>query len=343
MTVTIRFTDGAFSEGPTGKTGPQGPQGFTGATGATGPQGVTGPTGPTGFTGPQGFTGITGPTGRTGPQGFTGAQGVQGAQGAQGPQGFTGAQGFTGPQGPQGSQGVTGTTGVQGPQGFTGATGNTGATGQTGPQGPQGTTGPTAAITVFNATAPVSTSPSLVFTTDSGVSLTTIGDVLEIGLPRGEQGPTGATGAAVTRLYGNNTLVGESGQLNVTNSGNVVVTPVVTSSKVQVALPRGITGPTGPQGALGIQGRVTTVSGDTGTLSASGGSQLTLTATCPGGYLPVSMGYQTASGSTAARFISVQTSLDLANRQITLVLTRDSGAADAGITTQAVCLLAIMA
>lgn len=98
MALNIKFTDGAYSPGPTGPTGPQGPQGSTGPTGL---QGATsyltlrnnttdvgsdsvlafvpstdvalttvgstievalppGPTGPTGLTGSQGPTGPTG-------------------------------------------------------------------------------------------------------------------------------------------------------------------------------------------------------------------------------------------------------------------------------------------
>jgi len=77
--------------------------------------------GATGPTGPQGIQGIQGPTGPTG------AQGIQGPTGATGSQGIQGIQGPTGDQGPQGIQGPTGATGSQGIQGVTGPTGPTGA------------------------------------------------------------------------------------------------------------------------------------------------------------------------------------------------------------------------
>jgi len=60
-----------------GASGGGGGQGPTGPTGPTGATGATGPTGPTGPTG-TGATGATGPTGSTGPTGATGATGATG-------------------------------------------------------------------------------------------------------------------------------------------------------------------------------------------------------------------------------------------------------------------------
>lgn len=124
--------------GAQGVQGTQGRQGFQGLTGAQGPQGVQGTTGSQGNQGAQGSQGSTGSQGSQGAQGATGSQGTQGNQGTQGRQGF---QGVTGSQGSQGNQGFQGVTGAQGAQGFQGPQGNQGFQGLTGAQGSQGTQG----------------------------------------------------------------------------------------------------------------------------------------------------------------------------------------------------------
>lgn len=256
--------------------------------------------------------------------------------------GPTGPEGFTGPQGNQGFTGVTGNTGPQGVQGFTGPTGTQGPQGAWGENGANGSiiasyVGPWSSENEFYNGQVVTHNGStylMVGYDDIGTEPGTDSFVWELMAGRG------ATGAAVTQLYGNGTLVGSSGQLNLINGGEVTVTAIPATGTVQVALPKGATGPTGPAGPLGIQGRITVVTGENGTLSAVAGSQLTLTATCNGGYLPVSMHYQVAGDQTGARFISTQTTVNLATRQITMKLTRSSGAIDAGITTQGICMLA---
>ena len=167
-----------------GATGPQGPQGTIGPVGTQGPQGFTGPVGPQGSLGPQGFTGPAGPVG---PQGFTGPVG---SQGFTGPQGSTGpASTLPGPTGPAG--------GPTGPQGVAGPTGPQGAAGPTGASGAGGPTGPTAAITIANDTTPVATSDTVAFVPSTAVTLTTVGDTIEIALPSGPQGPTGPAASPV--------------------------------------------------------------------------------------------------------------------------------------------------
>jgi hypothetical protein len=100
LTLPVRGETGPA--GPAGAQGDPGPTGATGATGSTGSQGIQGIPGPQGDPGATGATGSPGSTGATGPPGADGPTGPTGPQGIQGIQGPTGATGSTGPQGPAG-------------------------------------------------------------------------------------------------------------------------------------------------------------------------------------------------------------------------------------------------
>ena len=125
---------------------------------------------------------IKGDKGDPGPQGPPGPQGDPGPVGPQGPQGPKGDTGETGPQGEPGEQGPVGPKGEPGEQG---------PKGDTGPQGPTGEDGQTPNVTIgtvqtlpagANATAEITgTSPNL---------------ALNLGIPKGEQGPVGNPTAA---------------------------------------------------------------------------------------------------------------------------------------------------
>lgn len=201
--------------------------------------------GPQGAQGPAGAVGVTGPTGRTGPTAAitilnnTAPVAVSDRIAFQSSNTVTLntigdvleialPRGATGPTGPYG--GPPGPTGPSGSSGFTGPTGTTGPTGRTGP------TGPTAAITILNATSSVATSDRIAFSAAGTVSLTTLGDVLEIALPRGSTGPTGTTGPTgpmggptgpTGPAFGGGLYVAKSGD---TMTGTLTVPALVESS-----------------------------------------------------------------------------------------------------------------
>ena len=125
--------------------------------------------------------------------------------------------GPTGPQGPFGPQGYTG------PQGLPST-----VTGPTGPTGIGGPTGPASQLTLRNDTVTVGTDSTLDFVPSTAVTLTTVGDTIEVALPSGPQGPQGPEGPA-------STVTGPTGPIGL--SGPVGAT--------------GASGPTGPTGATG--------------------------------------------------------------------------------------------
>lgn len=190
----------------------QGPVGATGPTGATGPQGATGATG-TAATIAAGTT-ITGAAGTNANVvnvgsssaavfNFTIPQGIQGVQGVQGSQGVQGIQGPTGNPGAAATVTVgTTTTGAAGSAANVTNIGTTSAAilnftipqgiqGVQGIQGIQGPTGPANVLTVSGtATGAPGTNANVV------ISGTTPAQSLAFTIPRGDAGPTGATGAA---------------------------------------------------------------------------------------------------------------------------------------------------
>ena len=139
--------------------GPEGPRGRQGETGETGPAGVT-----SAVVTVDNTTGTPSATATvengllsiaiSGIKGETGAAGATGATGPQGPQGIQGIQGETGPQGEEGAPGATG---AQGPKGDTGDTPDfsigTVSTGAAGSQASASITG-TAAAPVLNLVIP---------------------------------------------------------------------------------------------------------------------------------------------------------------------------------------------
>ena len=137
-------------------------------------------------------------------------------RGEQGPQGIQGLKGDPGDTGPKGEQGNPGPQGEQGPKG------------DIGPEGPQGETGPANVLTIgtVEASEPGS-NPS------ANITGTSPAQVLNLVLPRGEQGPSGERGSQ-----------GEQGERG----------------------PQGERGEQGPAGAAG------TISNATASLSNDGGS-----------------------------------------------------------------------
>lgn len=153
--------------------------------------------------------------------------------------------------------------------------------------------------------------------------------------PVGPQGPQGVTGAAVTKLYANSTLVGSSGELDLVDAGNVTVTPGLNS--VQVALPRGPQGAQGPQGIPGppMGGAIFTPIDQGGELDQAANSQLVITHVCPSGSYAVSTMYSVVVGSS--RFITQETVLN--DRVATVTFTRSSASVDnSTITSRCICL-----
>ena len=101
---------------------------------------------------------------------WTDAGQIEGIQGPQGPMGPKGDQGDTGPKGEQGEQGIQG---IQGPRG---------------PQGIQGIQGPANTLTIGTVTT-LSTGSDAT----ASITGTAPNQVLNLGLPRGLKGDTGAT------------------------------------------------------------------------------------------------------------------------------------------------------
>jgi Collagen triple helix repeat (20 copies) len=227
---------------------------------------------------------IVGPPGPVGAQGPTGPQGQAGAQGVQGPVGQTGAQGQAGPAGAAGPPGVQGIAGPPGPQGQSGAAGAQGAVGPAGPQGaagpqgvpgvqgPQGPAGESVTIKggVANANALLTVSPAIGdgwLTQDTGhlwvfngpLPNDSLAKWTDVGLVRGPQGPTGATGA--TGPQGATGPAGQAGPQGIqgpAGADSTVPGPQGPAGAQGPAGPAGadstVPGPQGPQGIQGVAG-----------------------------------------------------------------------------------------
>ncbi|MBO7510966.1 MAG: hypothetical protein J6T35_07260, partial [Bacteroidales bacterium] len=159
------------------------------------------------------FSGLKGEQGPAGPQGEQGSQGQTGPAGSTGPQGKSAYQvavdeGFEGDEeawlaslvGPQGPQGIQGVQGPQGVQGETGPRGATGATGATGAQGPQGETGATPDFSI--GTVQTGAAGSQAAATITG---TAAAPVLNLVIPKGDQGNTGSSVEYPYELVNNRT------------------------------------------------------------------------------------------------------------------------------------------
>ena len=165
------------------------------------------------------------------------------------------------PQGVQGVQGIQGEPGPTGPQGETGAPGaaatievGTVTTGEPGTEVEVTNTGTTEAA-VLNFTIPQGATGATGPKGDTG-------DTGPQG-PQGDQGPAGPkgdTGDAATIEVGTVTASAPGSDPSVTNSGSE------TAAVLNFVLPRGETGPVGPQGAAGETGPQGPVGpkGDTG-------------------------------------------------------------------------------
>ena len=221
----VFLTDMSGAQGIKGDIGPTGVQGNTGPIGPTGEQGVTGPIGPTGI---QGEIGNTGPQGQIGPTGIAAGFGeplistatlspneeVIVSVTTSGEDTEKIFHFFFGI--PKGKQGETGPVGETGPQGLQGIQGEIGPTGPQGIQGFQGIQG------------------------ERGET--------------GSIGPTGATGSAAG--FGIPTAV-----ISTLSPDDEPTVSILTSGSdnekifnFEFGIPRGITGPTGPQGIQGIIG-----------------------------------------------------------------------------------------
>jgi hypothetical protein len=295
--------DGGGGSGATGPVGPRGATGPAGVTGATGIVGLTGATGVgvTGATGPVGITGATGIAGATGAQGLVGATGVTGPQGTTGPAGSNGADGETGvtgatgvgETGPAGAQGATGPTGLigatgaVGPEGATGASGVTGLTGATGPTGPSGPTGVTGPRGETGPQGPVGQQPYIYRGEyDNGADYA-IGDVVtyidgsqyqRINNPANPGYPPGGADWALFLAAG---ISGETGPTG--PQGDV-----------------GLTGPTGPTGLDGVTGATGPGISDGDTLS---GGEFTATGPLTTTTTKIQFKRGTAAALTAANIL----------------------------------------
>ena len=163
---------------------------------------IMGPQGPAGKDGNPGQKGETGATGPAGKDGITPAIGENGnwylgeidtgkpSRGEQGPKGE---------QGPRGEQGETGEQGPPGKDGTPGQQGEPGPAGQTGPAGPTGAT-PNIQIGQVTTLEPGQ---------DATASMTGPAEnpLLNLGIPKGEQGPTGSTKTTVQQMQNTDTTV----------------------------------------------------------------------------------------------------------------------------------------
>ena len=161
--------------------------------------GIPGPTGPTGPAGPATITVGTTETGLPG----TDASVINSGTLENTILDFTIPAGDIGPTGPTGDIGPTGPTGDIGPTGPTGDIGPTGPTGDIGPTGPTGDIGPTGPTGDIGPTGPTGDAPNLTIGTvttgapgtDAAASITGTSPnfVLNLTIPQGPTGPTGAT------------------------------------------------------------------------------------------------------------------------------------------------------
>ena len=104
------------------------------------------------------------------------------------PRGDTGPTGATGPTGVLGPTGATGEAGPTGPTGATGPIGPTGVVGPTGATGPTGEAGQTPTLTIGTVTTGAPGSAA-----QASISGTAPNFVLNLTIPQGPTGPTGAT------------------------------------------------------------------------------------------------------------------------------------------------------
>lgn len=173
---------------------------------------------------------------------ITGPQGPRGERGLDGPVGPKGDRGQPGPQGPQGEKGDRGEKGLIGPQGLKGdrgepgLKGDRGITGAPGQDGKHGRDGRDAAVPEFIIGSVVSgnTAKAELRRDENGVY------VLNLVLPRGEQGPKGDMGPIGFR--------GHDGK-----DGLDSMVPGPQGEKGEIGL-TGVAGPIGPQGEKGELG-----------------------------------------------------------------------------------------
>ena len=199
------------------------------------------------------------------------------------------SSGVTGPTGPTGATGAASTV--------TGPTGSTGIQGVTGPTGPTGSTGPTGA-TGANSTVTGPTGPTGA-TGPQGVAVDLKGSVALIAnLP-----PTGNT---VNDAY----IVDQDGDLYVWNGTSWY-------SAGQIVGPQGPTGPTGATGANSTVTGPTGSTGPTGPTGATGANSTVTGPTGPSGVISVT-GPVTNTGTSTAAVIGIdQTTISIANTQVT--------------------------
>jgi len=233
------------------------------------------PRGNTGATGAKGDTGDIGPMGPAGPKGDTGSIGPQGPKGdigATGPKGDTGA---TGPAGPANTLSIgTVTTGAAGSNAASTITGTspnqtlnlTIPRGDTGAQGPQGLKGdkgdagvPGPANTLAIGTVTTGAAGSSASSTITGTSPN---QILNLTIPRGDQGIQGIQGAqGVKGDKGDTGATGAPGPANSLAIGTVTtgaagsnasatITGTSPSQTLNMTIPRGNTGATGPAGLV---------------------------------------------------------------------------------------------
>lgn len=206
-------------------------------------------------------------------QGETGATGAVGPQGPKGDTGDTGPQGATGPQGPKGDDGTTPVfsigsvstleTGQSATATITGTDaapvlnlglpkGNTGDTGPTGAKGEQGDPGTTPSFSIGTVTA-LDTGEGAA----ASITGTSANPVLNLGLPKGNTGATGAQGpqgdTGATGATGPQGATGATPELTVgtvttlppSSSATVTITGTAEDPVLNFGIPKGDTGPGG--------------------------------------------------------------------------------------------------
>jgi len=260
------------------------PRGNTGATGAKGDTGAPGPantlsigTVTTGAAGSSAASTITGTSPNqilnlTIPRGDTGAQGIQGIQGIQGVKGDKGDTGLPGPAntlsigtvttGAAGSNAASTITGTSPnqilnltiPRGDTGAQG---LKGDKGDKGDAGVAGPANTLTIGTVTTGAAGSSA-----SSTITGTSPNQILNLTIPRGDQGIQGIQGVqGVKGDKGDTGATGSPGPANTLAIGTVTtgaagsnasatITGTSPSQTLNMTIPRGNTGATGPAGLV---------------------------------------------------------------------------------------------
>lgn len=178
-------TEEEWLESLQGETGPQGPQGEQGETGPAGVTDVEVDVSPSSGT-PAGTASVYDGTLSLH---FTGLKGESAYEVAV-ENGFEGTEEewLASLVGPQGQQGIQGVQGPQGIQGATGPQGETGATGATGATGPQGETGATPDFSIGTVSTGAAGSQAA-----ASISGTAAAPVLNLVIPKGDQGNTGSS------------------------------------------------------------------------------------------------------------------------------------------------------